>query len=147
MSVDVQMQIGESLADFEKRVHTAQAAEAAGATPQEANKAGAYVEPSLEEQRRLIRDETIPEPVRRYWRERLYGKGGGGRKEIQQERIKKTLDALNANFQDRTLTKLVEVSGNAKEESVLKRLPGKQRKRARRLLRQMAKVVKSAAQG
>ena len=133
-------QEGESLAQFQARVQADDTVRATGGTPP-----AEYVEPSLVEQKRIIKDPSVPEVIRRYWRERLYGKGGTGRKGIQQERAQRATEALNANFKDRTLNKLVAVSGNAPQESVIKHLSGKQRKRARRLLRQMSKAIKSAA--
>lgn len=92
--------------------------------------APAYVTPSLEEQKRIIRDETVPEPIRRFWRQRLYGTGGTGRKGVQQEMLKA-----------RTV-----IGGQHRRESVTKELHGKQKKVARRLLRQAAKIMQGGTQ-
>lgn len=103
-----------------------------------------YVEPTREEQKRLIHDETVPEPVRRFWRQRLYGAGGTGRKGLQQDRAQRLQESLRENFKVRTLDKLVGAVGKPAPESVVEHLSGKQRKRGRRLLRKLAKVVKTA---
>lgn len=111
---------GESMADFLAR----------NGSPAESPKAE-YVEPTLEEQKRIIRDPSVPEPIRRFWRTKLYGAGGSGRKAIQQETALRHRDAT--------------VPGQHRRESVTKGLTGKQKKNARRLLRQAAKVMKNAA--
>jgi len=103
-----------------------------------------YVEPTLEEQKRLIHDETVPAPVRRFWRQRLYGAGGTGRKGLQQDRAQRLQESLRENFKVRPLDKLVGAVGKPAPESVVEHLSGKQRKRGRRLLRKLAKVVKTA---
>jgi hypothetical protein len=104
-----------------------------------------YVEPTLDEQRRLIHDETVPEPIRWFWRQRLYGAGGTGRKGIQQDRVQRLQESLRENFKVRMLDKLVGAVGNQSPKSAAEHLPGKRRKRARRLMRQLAKVVKTAS--
>lgn len=135
-------EMGESLSQFQARV---QADETLRATdPAAADAKPTYVEPSIAEQKQIIRDTSVPEPVRRFWREKLYGKGGSGRKGVQQERAAKMVESLNANFQDRTIETLAASYGNAPTKSAVGHLSGKHRKRARRLLRQLAKAVKSA---
>jgi hypothetical protein len=146
-ATDLKPEMGESLASFQARVEADRTIRATGGTPQDRPPAapGTYIEPSLEEQKRIIRDPSVPEPIRRFWREKLYGKGGTVRKGIQQERAQKMMESLNSNFQDRTLNALVDTFGNPRPDSVFKHLPGKRRKKARRLLRQLAKTAKNAA--
>jgi hypothetical protein len=119
----------ESMSDFAARVKIAETIAATDPAQKEPESAPAYAEPSLEEQKRIIRDENIPEPIRRFWRQRLYGAGGSGRKAVQQERLKAQ----------------VVISGQHRKESVTKALHGKQKKIARRLLRQAAKIMQGAS--
>ena len=104
-----------------------------------------YVPPTLAEQKRMVRDETVPEPIRRFWRERLYGKGGGGRKGVQQERLQREQIALRENFGERVMRNLAREAGTLPPPVRPMDLSGRQWRRARRLMRKLAKVAQNAA--
>lgn len=119
----------EELEQFQKRVQAAKTLEAVSGDEIVLRPAG-YVEPSLEEQKRIIKDPNVPEAIRRYWRTRMYGQGGSGRKGVQQERLQR----LN----------VIEGQRVTGPSVVSKELSGRQRKRSRRLLRKLAKVASEA---
>jgi len=115
---------GESLESFAARVDQERLAGSG-----ESRVTPAYVEPSLEEKKRIIRDPNEPAPVRKFFREQLYGRGGGGRR---------------AERQDRALreTNLVSPSEATPLELLIRQAPsGRQRKRLRKLLQRTAKVA------
>lgn len=84
-----------------------------------------------EEMLRAMKDETTPETVRLFLRSERYGRGGGGRKAVQQEGLRRCEERANAETENSPA-----VLGNS-----LRCLFGKERKRARRLLRAASKVV------
>jgi len=136
---------GETLEKFQRRVNAEHLL--AGLSPEIAPATtSGYIEPSLEEQKRIIKDASIPEPVRRFWRERLYGKGGSGRKALQQERAARREKSLVSNLQDRAMTGLCAIHGNVTPKVRPKGMSGRQWKMAKRLLRQAAKVVQNAGE-
>ncbi len=140
-ATDLRPEPGETLDSFQQRVRVEKTLKSTDPTPEKP----AYVEPSREEQKRIIRDESIPEPIRRFWRERLYGKGGTGRKGIQQDRAQRTMQALTENLTDRTMKKLAAEAGTLPPKVRPKGMSGRQWRRARKLLRSLAKTVKAAA--
>lgn len=127
---------GESLADFEKRNQATEDAPQESAQP-------VFVEPSREEQKRIIKDPSIPEPIRRFWREKLYGKGSG-RKGVQQDRLQRVQTSLTENFANRTMEALASQYGNRHTELRPEGMSGRQWKRFRKVLRQGAKIIKNA---
>jgi hypothetical protein len=144
LETDLQPQPGESLAAFQKRINAERAAKSEDATKDPGPVKPAYVPPSLAEQKRIIRDETVPEPIRRYWRERLYGKGGTGRKGAQQDRLQRETQALQENFADRAMRTVAHQAGTLSPHVRPRGMSGRQWKRAKRLLRQLAKVAQGA---
>ena len=118
---------GETLQQFQKRVG---AEKTIAATSGEIAPPTQYVEPSIEEQKRIMKDPTVPEPVRLFWREKRYGKGGSGRKGVQQERLQRQ--------------NIVEGQRVNAPSAIPKTISARQQKRARRLLRKMAKAAGSA---
>lgn len=127
---------GESLAQFQGRMQLEQLME--GISPEQHP---VYVEPSCEEQKRIIKDSSIPEPVRRYWRERLYGKGSG-RKGVQQDRAQRVQTSLKENFASRTMEALASQYGQGHTDLRPAGMSGRQWKRFRKVIRQGAKIVK-----
>ena len=121
---------GESLAQFIDRSNE---------TPGSAR----YVEPTSEQIKEMIHDETIPETVRRYWRQRRYGAGGGGRKDVQQQRLQAQANSLQENLKTRAIESLKKKAGTHVEGVRPKEMSGRQWKRTKRLMRRMAKVVAS----
>ena len=102
---------------------------------------------SREEARRRIHDETIPEPVRRYYRQLLYGVGGGGRKEVQQNRLAKQAEALKENFGQRTMEAMQASVGVRQFTGLINRQTepsGRQRRKMRKLQKRMMKVARNA---
>lgn len=116
-------QPGESLDSFQARV--GEERRQAGAQPVPA---GAWQPPSIEEQKRIIRDPTVPEPVRRFWRETLYGKGTGTRAQQRHELLERQ--------------KVKPVREVTPLEALLQRCEsGRQRKRLRKFLKRTAKIA------
>ena len=133
IDTNLKPEVGESLADFQKRVE----AEHKGLSAE-------VVEPSVADMKAAIKDSATPEPVRRFLREKLYGKGGGGRKSIQQETLRQRAATLQDNLGRRTFTALRAQAGTLPPRVRPPEMSGRQWKRCKRLLRQAAKVVKSA---
>lgn len=132
MESDILPQPGESLADFQTRAEAA----SQGTT---------YVPPDPEKIKAIIHDPNMPEPIRQFWRKKFYGEGGAGRKELQQRKLQQEAMSLHNNLRDRVTSKLTDPYG--RDHINLREFKGKERKMARRILRQHNKVLKSAATG
>jgi len=129
---------GESLASFEDRLQNG------GEAPEPAP---APYEPTIEEIKAAIKNPAEPEPVRRFLREKLYGKGGAGRKGVQQDYLQKQMQSLEENLKQRIGDRLVSVHGHkAPKFERPEGMTGRQWKRSRKIMRQMAKAVGKRAQ-
>ena len=122
-SADIAPNAGESLADFAKRAGL----DLENLAPDQVRK---WQNPSPAEIKTLIADSSQPLPVRLFWRQQMYGRGGGGRKAWQQESLQRRQEQPGQHVNPRRCE--------------ARRLSGKERKIGRRLLRQMGNVIHGA---
>jgi hypothetical protein len=138
---------GESLANFMKRVDAERVAVEPGPIPEEfavPQKIGVigsngellpdpgWTPPSIEEQKRLIRDPDTPPAIRKYWREKLYGPGETDRRAVMQAHWQKQLVPTP-------------VRSHTVENDRLRGLSGRQKKIMRRLVNRTRRVLGEAA--
>ena len=114
METDKTPQVGESLADF---------AERAGLKVDDAT-TKKWENPTNEQIKALIKDENEPMAVRLFWRQKLYGRRGGGRKACQQEELQRKVKPTEGRHINPA-------------RNLMRGVSGRQRKRAVRLLRRM----------
>jgi len=120
---DVMPQSGESLAAFAAR---------AGLDLENAPEGSVrkWQDPTPEEIKQLIADPATPGPVRLFWQQRRYGRGGAGRRATRQEILQREKVSVGPHRNP--------------EKLMLRGISGRQRKRGRRLWNRMGSVIHQA---